>query len=262
MDKMTPDNLYRNNNSDIAEIRERVQLEIAAAKNQSFSMGAVLEDLQVIINTILGQAIIRIRGAGGDALPLTSIVSQYVKSITTILSGGIISPLMGVESEWEELPIPENAPKEITVPFRGENIVIPYKSIQVNRRYPQVYRFNKDNNYAHAMDYIRIHDKHDMSKYVTTAVSRRFIKFPYTLEHVDLVVDRVNVTPGKVNIPDYGGGNTENDLYNMIIFKDNDNYLVAPPIPFHMLKKYGCDYNEELLNAATEDGNIPNLGNS
>lgn len=238
-------NYYQENTQAIINLRDHMENEVeAVAATNNIGATEIAKDVEAILNVMMSTAVIRCRGAEFEEFQLKQFLSYYAQYIQTILQGGILCPLTGREEEWEDITLGPDDPKKITVPFRGKEYTIEYKSVQVNKRYPNIYRFNKDNNYAHRVDMIRFVEKNNPRKVSAHAdVSLRFIKFPYTLDNVNVVKDDIS------NIDEF----EKAELQNRIVFQTNSGELmVAPMIPFHYLKKAGVDYTAELNSFSAE----------
>ena len=245
MDEMKIDHdLYTRNSQTVVDIRDKMEAEIeaVAATNNPAALG-VAKDVQAILEILMGTAAIRSRGVDTDVADVTQLIGSYLGYLRTVLSGGILTPLTGREEEWEDIDAPADGERRIICLFNGKEYPIEFKSVQVNRRYQNIYRFNKDNNYAHRADMIRFVDRNNPKRYVTTQLSRRFIKFPYTLDQVDCLVD-VDENGTILGYPD---DLDELKLQSQIaFFTSNGGVIAAPSIPFHFLKKEGIDYKQAV----------------
>lgn len=235
---------YAKNTGVIMNFREKVKSEydaIAALNNPGAS--DIMYDVSAIIDNMLGIAALRARGLENDHIDVLAILSNYMKYIETLLSGGILTPLTGREEEWEDIPVSPDAVKNIERHFRGKVYNIDFKSVQVNRRYRNIFRFNKDNKYAHRTDLIQFIDATNPKRRVTNNASLRFIRFPYTLEQV-FIPAKLDENGALIETID---GKTEMDLLNTIAFKTaNGTVIAAPTVPFYTLKKEGIDCNVEI----------------
>ena len=245
-------NHYVNNTNVIADVRFKIENEIDALKRtKNHPAAEFAQDVQSIIDMMLGTAAIRCRNADTDTMSIQKILGQYVTSIQTILRGGILTPLTGVEEEWEDIKLDPDDSKELLIPFRGKTYTINYKSVQVNKRFRNIYRYNKDNKYAHRIDMIALRETTNRNLIRTTDISLRFIKFPYTLDYVNVNVD-VNDEGEIINYH----GTTRDGLNDQIAFRSAaGDVILAPRIPFYLLKREGIDYQAEFEALSKNSGN-------
>ena len=247
MNEQSKISIYNDNTAAIMDIREKMASEVSAVLAANSAAADIARDVQSILDNILGVASMRTRSIDTDSTPIPKIVADYVRYVQIVLSGGILTPLTGREEEWEDIRIPPESAddRKIICHYNGKEYPIEYKSVQVNRRYRNIFRFNKDNKYAHRTDLIRFVDRTNPKRYTVNSNSLRFIKFPYTLESVNCLVDIDE--SGAVTA--YQEGFTENDLQNKIAFFSTDGQaFAAPPVPFYIIKREGIDYQEEIKN--------------
>lgn len=246
-------NQFDKNTQTIIEIREKLLYEleaIEATKNE----GAVevMKDVSSIMESILGTGIIRARGASTDMTDLASIIRSYLRYLETILAGGILTPLTGREEEWVDIAVAPNASKEIVQKFRGQDYIIAFKSVQVNKRYSNIYRFNKDNKYAHRVDMIQFYNVNKPSQLVVNNCSLRFIQFPYTLDQIRIpaILDEEGHFLRTVD------GETIEDLMDNIAFRTTGGTVIgAPVIPFPTLRREGVNWGAEVSAVIGADAN-------
>ena len=235
-------NFYEENSIFLRNLHESVTAEVRAAERSNPDLVPLIQDTQTALDILSALASARTRGDGQEIVKVQDMLRDYFQIIGTILNGGILTPLAGTEDEWEDVPLNPNTEKSFTVDFRGKTYTIEFKSVQVNKRFPKIFRFNKDTRLAHREDLVRVFDAKSPGYYFTTKVSRRFIKFPYTLETVSKAAEMSE--DGK-SVVCYTDG-TEQDILDEIAFKVGDKVLLAPPVPVHMLKKDGIDIDAEL----------------
>lgn len=226
---------YDKNTQAIIDIRAKLDMEMKAIEKTN-NEGAVemMNDVIAIVDNMLGVGTIRSRGAGTDMGDLVLVLRNYVKYIETILAGGILTPLTGREEEWADVDIANGSEKYIVRNFRGIEYRIDFKSVQVNKRYGNIYRFNKDNKYAHRMDMILFTNVNAPNNTIVNNASLRFIQFPYTLEQVRIasILDEQNQFARTAD------GDDLQEVMDTIAFKaTSGNVVAAPPIPFTTLKK-------------------------
>ena len=191
-------------------------------------------------------------------------MTQCMQSVNAILAGGVISPITGDEEEWVDTTSPQDAGQEFKTTYRGKEFSIPIESVQVNKRYPKIYRLNNDNNLAHRIDYFQFHDAKNPNNVHLTEDSIRFIQFPYTMDalHSHCIVDE-NVISDYLDF-DY------TDVKDGLIYPnqasdDADSYVIAPKIPLSMLEEAGIIIESEIeeylkyINASSEDDGAPFL---
>lgn len=173
------------------------------------------------------------------------LINGVMMSIGAILRGGVISPITGCDEEWEDTTVPEDIGQKFKFTYRGKEFEIPIESVQVNVRYPKIYRLNNDNNLAHRLDFFQFHEASRPEHVHLTADSIRFIKFPYTMEsiHSTCVVNENTIT-------DYLDYNYT-DIANGLVYPNQESddpmgYVIAPKIPFSMLEEAGIDVDAEV----------------
>ena len=173
------------------------------------------------------------------------LVTNYLKAVASIFNGGVLSPLTGEDEEWIDVTAEEDIGKTVNFEFREHTIGITIESVQVNRRYPRIYRLNSDNRLAHRIDFVQFHDylKPEIVRFNEESI--RFIQFPYDMKgiHVDAVIEEDKIIDAV--------SHELEELENDVIFPDMENpdryaYIIAPKIPYHMLEEYGCNVEEEL----------------
>lgn len=174
-----------------------------------------------------------------------AFISQCMQSLNAVLSGGVISPLTGVDEEWIDATIPEDVGQEFKFRYRGKDYSIAIESVQVNIRYPKIYRLNNDNRLAHRIDYFQFHDATKPENVHLTEDSIRFIQFPYTMQtlHSHCVVEDKMIS-------DYLDFDYD-EIANGLIYPDQSNgdphsYVIAPKIPFYMLEDEGIIVENEI----------------
>ena len=172
-------------------------------------------------------------------------INQCMQSVNAILAGGIISPLTGVDEEWHDITAPEDVGKEFKIVYRGVEYSITIESVQVNVRYPKIYRLNGDNRFAHRIDYFQFHNAVNPDNINLTQDSIRFIQFPYTMQslHSHCILENNQI----VDYLDFD----HNDIANGLVYPDQSNddphsYVIAPKIPFHMLEEAGISVIDEV----------------
>ncbi len=181
-----------------------------------------------------------------EKLSTGSIFDQIMASINAIMRGGIIWVLTGDEDEWADVTSPEDIGKNMTINFRNEDYTITIESVQMNKRYPNIYRFNNDNNYAHRIDYMCFHNLKDPEKVKFTNDSIRFIEFPYRLEsvHINAIFNDSGDIVDYLNI-------TEDEIKDQIVYGNEDSkdphaYIIAPRVPLLLLKENGINIENEV----------------
>ena len=183
-----------------------------------------------------------------------AFISQCMQSINAILAGGIISPLTGEDEEWVDTTVAEDVGQQFKFNYRGKEYSITIESVQVNVRYPKIYRLNNDNRLAHRIDYFQFHNATKPDNIHLTEDSIRFIQFPYTMQtlHSHCIVEDNKIS----DYLDFG----YNEIANGLVYPDQSNddphsYIIAPKIPFHMLEEAGIDIEEEISAYVTEIDN-------
>lgn len=228
-------------------VKQHITDELEALNFQAPSAMAkgTFEDLRSISTTILNAAQQRVESSNHRYV-MSSLIGGYINSLAALFGGGLISPLTGADFEWEELPIPEGKKVEdVHIIFRDKEFVLQVESIQVNKRYPQVRRFNNDNRFAHCYNAIGFEieaddensdDLRNELKYTMTSI--RYIEFPYQLEHVNIPADLDedgNIDPITGSIEDIA-----NEIYFDPQFSEcgepSGNLVFLPPIPKFLLE--------------------------
>lgn len=228
-------------------VKQHIADELEALNFQASSTMAkdTFEDLRSISTTILNAAQQRVESSDHRYV-MSALIGGYINSLAALFGGGLISPLTGADFEWEELPIPEGKKVEdVHIVFRDKEFVLQVESIQVNKRYPQVRRFNNDNRFAHCYNAIGFEVEADDEngrelrnelKYTMTSI--RYIEFPYQLEHVNIPADLDedgNIDPITDSIE-----NIANEIYFDPQFSEygepSGNLIFLPPIPKFLLE--------------------------
>lgn len=228
-------------------VKQHIADELEALNFQASSTMAkdTFEDLRSISSTILNAAHQRVEFSDHRYV-MSALIGGYINSLAALFGGGLISPLTGADFEWEELPIPEGKKVEdVHIVFRDKEFVLQVESIQVNKRYPQVRRFNNDNRFAHCYNTIGFEIEADDEnsgelrnelKYTMTSI--RYIEFPYQLEHVNIPADLDddgNIDPITDSIE-----NIANEVYFDPQFSEcgepSGNLVFLPPIPKFLLE--------------------------
>ena len=228
-------------------VKQHIADELEALNFQAPSAMAkdTFEDLRSISTTILNAAQQRVESSDHRYV-MSALIGGYINSLAALFGGGLISPLTGADFEWEELPIPEGKKVEdVHIVFRDKEFVLQVESIQVNKRYPQVRRFNNDNRFAHCYNAIGFEIEADDEnsdelrnelKYTMTSI--RYIEFPYQLEHVNIPADLDedgNIDPITDSIE-----NIANEIYFDPQFSEcgepSGNLVFLPPIPKFLLE--------------------------
>lgn len=228
-------------------VKQHIADELEALNFQAPSRMAkdTFEDLRSISTTILNAAQQRAESSDHRYV-MSALIGGYINSLAALFGGGLISPLTGADFEWEELPIPEGKKVEdVHIVFRDKEFVLQVESIQVNKRYPQVRRFNNDNRFAHCYNAIGFeveaddengHELRNELKYTMTSI--RYIEFPYQLEHVNIPADLDedgNIDPITDSIE-----NIANEIYFDPQFSEcgepSGNLVFLPPIPKFLLE--------------------------
>ena len=240
-------------------VKQHIDDELEALNFQAPSAMAkgTFEDLRSLSTTILNAAQQRVE-ASDHRYVMSALIGGYINSLAALFGGGLISPLTGADFEWEELPIPEGKKVEdVHIVFRDKEFVLQVESIQVNKRYPQVRRFNNDNRFAHCYNAIGFEIEADDEnsdklrnelKYTMTSI--RYIEFPYQLEHVNIPADLDedgNIDPITDSIEDIA-----NEIYFDPQFSEcgepSGNLVLLPPIPKFLLESM-VNLEEEKVRA-------------
>ena len=232
----------------LAGIRDRMKEEYKAIvrteNNTAIETAKIIADM---LNAVIDRV-----SEAFDTLPALSshvhapvFISQCMQSLNAILSGGVISPLTGADEEWADATIPEDIGQEFKFRYRGKEYSIVIESVQVNIRYPKIYRLNNDNRLAHRIDYFQFHDATKPENIHLTEDSIRFIQFPYTMQtlHSHCVVEDKMIS-------DYLDFDYD-EITNGLIYPDQSNgephsYVIAPKIPFYMLEEEGISVENEI----------------
>ena len=230
-------------------IRARMNAEYDALVRANDPQAIVLGTLiKAIVNNIVDQtsALFTKNSELNNQVQAPYFVNQCIQSVNAIFAGGVISPLTGDDAEWHDITVPEDIGKEFKVEYRDNEYAITIESVQVNLRYPKIYRLNNDNRFAHRIDYFQFHNVANPANVSLTQDSIRFIQFPYTMQslHSQCIVENGAV----VDYLDFD----HNEVANGLVYPDqssNDphSYVIAPKIPFHMLEEAGISVNAEVM---------------
>ena len=215
-------------------------LEQMARKDPNVA-AALAYDARTLIMQMLAMGSIRVRGENTDVGILQDVVERYYAMIGAFLQGQNIAPITGDESEWVDVEVDENAEKVLKVRFRDKNYEIKYDTVQANTRCPGMFRFNGDNRFAHVTNFYKFHDiKHPENVY-STAMSRRFITFPYFGESYDADVELAEngEVARYIGLSNYS-------LTSKILYPRGDGCFIASPIPVYMLSEVGVNIDEEM----------------
>lgn len=241
-------NLSKDNEIYLNGILERMQMECnAIAKTNNQAAICVSNMVSSIVNQIV--KCVKDEFAANETLANSVFAGYFIKecidSATAVISGGVISPITGDEDEWRDVTDPADVGQNLVINYRGTDYNIPIESVQVNVRYPKIYRFNGDNNYAHRLDYFQFHDVGNPSVVHRTEDSLRFIQFPYSMDsmHVQCIIRDNSITDYIEFTPD--------EISNGLVYPNAANlhpesYIVAPRIPFSMLESAGINLDDEI----------------
>ena len=248
-------------------VQERVQAEydalVRSGNQQAMWIGKVVYD---IVNGIVSRTFDAMNENRdlNQRVQAQYFMSQCMQSVNAIFAGGIISPLTGVEEEWHDVTVSEDVGQILKIQFRDKEYQIPIESVQINKRYPKIYRLNGDNKFAHRLDYIQFHDVANPNNVHLTADSIRFISFPYDMNslHYSCIVENGEIV-------DYLECDI-NDIANGLVYADQSNSddtyanVIASKIPLHMLEEDGIDIENEVDNyiKSIDDGESFTISNS
>ena len=181
---------------------------------------------------------------------LGTILKNYMDCIDSIFSGKIIVPLLGTDNEWEDVTDSTES-LERTFEFNGKEINMVFDSIQKNKRIPTVFRFNNSNKYAYRTDYIQLVDI-DTNNIICCKDSVRFIEFPYNGNVITTKVKIGDKTENTIEVKESYDISLEM-IENGIVYPDQSTfsyydptYVIAPKVPFHMLKSFNIDLDERI----------------
>ena len=227
-------------------IRERMMLEYAALARtddyQAVTLGGLISD---IINSVIDKvsATLNDNPELNNNVHAPYFINQCMHSINAIFAGGVLSPLTGDDAEWRDITVPEDVGKEFKIEYRGNEYAITIESVQINVRYPKIYRLNNDNRYAHRIDYVQFRDVSNNHVNLTQD-SIRFIQFPYTMQSLQYACIIENNTI--VDYLDLDHDSIADGLVYHDQTPDPHAYVVAPKIPFYMLEDAGIDIIAEV----------------
>ena len=235
-----------NKPNELNELRAWVNSEICSAHEDPTISDKIID----IVNANMQNLLDDIEGYIKENPQTSDISKTLLRTILSLISNlsekKIISSINGTDDEWEDRTDPDDIGKILKINFRGQEVRIPIQSVQQNKRYTSIFRFNEDNNLAHNINSILYYNYRNQQQVITNDDSIRFIKFPYM--------------PIPVGIPSMfnedGSFFKELDLKDTIIksperivFNNPYNHedpVLAPKIPFNMLEHYGVDLNEEI----------------
>lgn len=246
MDDLKPDFQSINNNyinSVASHASSEVETLERLARTDSNVAAALAYDARTIIMQMLAMGAIRVRGEHSDAGTLQNVIERYYSMIGALLQGQNLAAITGDESEWVDIDVEEGSEKALRVKFRGKTYEIKYDTVQANIRCPGLFRFNGDNQFAHVTNFYKFHDINNPMNVYSTAMSRRFITFPYYGEtyDADVELDENGEVSRYVGISDYA-------LTSKILYPRGDSCFIASPIPVYMLEQVGVDIDEEIKN--------------
>ena len=239
--------ILRQNKMYIDNVRAKAKIEhdalVRTGNEQAIQLGSVIYKIIDSIATSVDEALESYNIVGKIQAPY--FLNQCMQSVNAILAGGVISPITGDDEEWVDTTVPEDIGKEFTFEYRGKEHTITINSVQVNKRYPKIYRLNNDNDLAHRIDYFQFHDAKNPAKVHLTEDSIRFIQFPYTMQalHSHCIVDDRTIS-------DYLDFDYS-EIKDGLIYPDQsndapDSYVIAPKMPFSMLEENGIIIEEEI----------------
>jgi hypothetical protein len=134
---------------------------------------------------------------------------------------------------------------KIKITYRDKEYSITIESIQINNRYPKIYRLNNDNNLAHRVDYFQFHDARNPENIHLTEDSIRFIQFPYSMQslHSHCIIDDKVIS----DYLDFDYSEIKDGLiYPNQSSDEATSYVIAPKIPFTMLEEAGINMDKEI----------------
>ena len=246
--KTVENEIAKQNQIYLEGIRDRMTAELNALirtnNEAAISTGKVISDM---LNCIVDRAIVVFKNSPefNTRAHAPAFLNQCMQSINAILAGGVISPLTGDEAEWADVTVAEDVGQKFKTVYRGNEYEITIESVQVNVRYPKIYRLNGDNRFAHRIDYFQFHDATQSERVHLTADSIRFIQFPYTMQaiHSHCIISENKIT-------DYLDFEYD-EIANGLVYPDQSNgnpesYVIAPKIPFHALKEFGIHVEDEI----------------
>lgn len=245
--------IYKQNEKYFASIKDRMSEEVKAIERTGHDSINTVHIIADMFNSMIDYVytVFKNNPNLSSHLHAQEFVAKCMQSMHTILVGGILSPLTGADEEWVDATIPEDVGQYLEVKYRGKEYNIQIESVQVNVRYPKIYRLNNDNRLAHRIDYFQFHDATNPAHVNLTEDSIRFIQFPYTMQslHCNCIITD-NTISDYLNFDyDY--------VANGLIYPDQNNddaesYVIAPKIPFYMLEEEGIDVEKEIFDYINE----------
>ncbi len=238
--------ITRQNKMYLDGMRDRMNAEFAALERVDAESATYIGSIirSIVLNVIDEVELAMQKSMSTIQAPY--FTSQIMRSVNAIMAGGIISPLTGDEEEWHDVTVPEDIGQKFKCEYRGITYEIDIESVQVNIRYPKIYRLNGDNRFAHRIDFIQFHDVAHPGKINLTEDSIRFIQFPYAMNSIrsQCIVNEAN------QITDYLDFEFD-EITNGLVYIDQttddaDAYIIAPKIPFHMLEGAGINVDVEV----------------
>ena len=236
-------------------IINRTALEIEQLKEYNKSKNVFSaefsNDVEHLINMMIMMAKNRNNDSYNNQELLGSVLKIYMNFIDSIFSGKIFTPLLGTDNEWEDITDNNNKSLEKTFSFNGKEINMVFDNIQRNKRMSTVFRFNDNNKYAYRTDYIQMIDI-DTNQIFCCSDSVRFIEFPYNGNIITTKVKIGDRTEKTIEIKESYDISLEM-IENGIVYPDqskfsynNPAYIIAPKVPFHMLKSFNVDLDERI----------------
>ena len=255
--------IARQNKIYLLGIKDRMNEEynalVRTQNSQAIATGKIISDM---LHAIVDRTIKEFESSNelNTRVHAPVFLNQCVQSLNAILAGGVISPLTGADEEWADTTVPEDVGQQFKFKYRGKEYSIAIESVQINIRYPKIYRLNNDNRLAHRIDYFQFHDATKPENVHLTEDSIRFIEFPYTMKalHSHCVVEDKKIS-------DYLDFYYD-EIANGLVYPDQTNddphsYVIAPKIPFYMLEEEGINVEEEIAAfiKSINEAQIPNL---
>jgi len=240
--------IVKQNENFIASIREKMKNEYdALLRTQNETAIQMGRSVQFIVNSViavLSKTFIE-SPEMNEKISAPYFMNHCMQSVNAILAGGVISPITGCDEEWVDTTVPEDVGQEFKCTYRGREYSVKIESVQVNKRYPKIFRLNNDNNLAHRIDFFQFHDATNPEHIHLTEDSIRFIKFPYSMQsaHSQCILEDNKIS-------DYLDFDYD-EIVNGLVYIDQTNddpnsYIVAPKIPFNALEGFGIDVEDEV----------------
>lgn len=212
-------------------LRSHFELEIDFLHRDS-NHPAIIDGLKKVIETIIETVDTITHNAAN--LNATELIRMFLNSANSLAGGGILSPITGFDEEWEDITNPDDVGAIFKSHCAGIDFEVKIESIQVNKRFPKIFRLNNDNRLAHNTEFLTFQDSNDTNRVVTNDDSVRFIQFPYILQNI-VIPANIDDEHESINLLTV----TADDIEGFAFLNEYNTPLFAPKIPLYALIEGG-----------------------